>query len=192
MNQFTPKSNNSEVHELRYRISQLEHLVVQNSLNNTNVSNNTSLPSNSYSLLNTQQGLIDRVNELEGLLAASELDNENLKKHLELLNVERNRSEVQLLEKVFRTESDKNDLQHENQLIQIKLVKAQQKLSNIQDYINDLPSQDELDEARKMGLELQEDNQLLEGKLDRMLDNVKSLQKERILLENALQQAELK
>lgn len=190
----TPKSSNSEVHELRYRISQLEHLVVQNSLNNNSSSiglNNSSLPSNSTHL-HTPHGLIDRVNELEGLLAASEHDNDNLKRHLELLHVERNRQEVQLLERVFRTDTEKKDLLHEKELLQVKLTKAQQKLENIQDYINDLPSQDELDEARANVTNLQEENQLLEGKLERMSEHVKVLQKDGMSLESALRRAELK
>jgi chromosome segregation ATPase len=197
--QPTPKSTaTGDIHELRYRISQLEHLIVNNNSSSSSLGSsqihhhqNNSLPSNSTQL-HTPHGLIQRVNELEGLLAASESQNNVLLRRLDELNAEKNRQEVLLLEKLFYKDREMKDLREDHTLLELRFQKNEVKLENIKEYINGLPCQEELDEARAIISKLEEDNHLLEGKVGRMEQQILNLQKDLLEKEKALSDARVR
>jgi len=189
MSAETPKSSNNEIHELRYRISQLEHLIVNASLSTT--LNHSSLPSNS-TLLNTPHGLVERVNELEGLLTASELDNKSIRNELELMKVEKNRQEVILLEKLYKKDSELRDLEHGYNLLEVKYNKSETRIKNIQEYMKDLPCHEELQEAQSIITNLQEENQILNGKISRMTELIRNLRQEVLDKQKTVQDAQIK
>jgi chromosome segregation ATPase len=197
--QQTPKSTaTGDIHELRYRISQLEHLIVNNNSSSSSLGSsqihhhqNNSLPSNSTQL-HTPHGLIQRVNELEGLLAASESQNNVLLRRLDELNAEKNRQEVLLLEKLFYKDREMKDLREDHTLLELRFQKNEVKLENIKEYINGLPCQEELDEARAIISKLEEDNHLLEGKVGRMEQQILNLQKDLLEKEKALSDARVR
>jgi len=192
MTSSTPKSSSTgDIHELRYRISQLEHLIATSSLNSNNSFETSSLPSNS-SALRTPHGLIQRVNELEGLLAASEGENRVLVQNLEQLTAEKNRGEVALLEKLFQKDIELKDVKEDLRLTNVKLQKASTKLENVKDYINGLPCQEELDEAKSIINKLEDDNRLLETKVRRMKEQISKVQVDLLEKEKILSDAEVR
>ena len=153
-----------EVDDLKYRISQLEHLVITASLHNTTVSSS----SNPNASRLTTHGLIERVSQLESLLAASELDNRRLNQEIELLNATQQKLKVNFLEKIREKDLVISDLQQNMELLAVKLSKSQKKLETIEEYVNTLPSQEELDEAKDCISRYETENNLLHDKVDRM------------------------
>lgn len=168
----TPKAgsnNNNELHDLRYRISQLEHLLV-NATINASFSNNPNGNGNPFSSSveprgeQTQHELVSRISDLEGLLAASELENQHLRQELAVFDMDKKRDDVILLEKLYAKDKEVQRLENEVRLLETKLGKAERMLENVKEYINVLPSQDELDEAKETIVKLESDNHVLHQK----------------------------
>lgn len=162
----TPKAgskNNSDLRDLQFRISQLEHLFVSTSLNSSLPNN--SLPSSSPLQEQTQNALIERISDLEGLLAASELENTTLRQQISVINMDKKRDDLILLEKLYAKDREVQRLQNERSLVEAKLQKAERALENVKEYINTLPSQDELDEAKDSITVLESDNHVLRQKV---------------------------
>lgn len=162
----TPKAgskNNSDLRDLQFRISQLEHLFVSTSLNSSLPNN--SLPSSSPLQEQTQNALIERISDLEGLLAASELENTTLRQQISVINMDKKRDDLILLEKLYAKDREVQRLQNETSLVEAKLQKAERALENVKEYINTLPSQDELDEAKDSITVLESDNHVLRQKV---------------------------
>jgi hypothetical protein len=179
------KTHPSEVEDLKYRISQLEHLVITSSLQNTTLS--SSANPNSSRL--TNHGLIERVSQLESLLAASELDNQRLNREIELLSASRHELKVDFLEKLREKDLVISDLEQSMELLQVKLSKTEQRLHTVGEYINTLPAQEELDEAKEIISRFETDNHLLQNKVDSMRLQLNDLQKEYLDKETAYHSA---
>lgn len=174
----TPKApgKGSELRALQYRISQLEHLFVTTSLNSPTV--NSSLSSSDPLSLQTHHGLIERISDLEGLLAASELENKNLRQELAVMDMDKKRDDVILLEKLYSKDRDVERLQNEVHLLEEKLKKSERAIENVKEYINTLPSQDELDEAKDTATRLESDNHVLLQKVRCLEGRVKEQEKD--------------
>lgn len=184
----TPKSAHTELHDLRYRISQLEHLFVNASINSSQCNNSLSSDLRS---VQTQHELIERISDLEGLLAASELENKNLRQNLSVLDMDKKRDDVILLEKLYAKDQEVQRFQNEVHLLQTKLGKAEKMVENVKEYINTLPSQEELDEAKDTVARLESDNHVLcqtvsglEGQLKEQRRNL--TEKNRVLEEQKI------
>ncbi|ODN01833.1 Centrosomal protein of 85 kDa-like [Orchesella cincta] len=182
----TPKSVNGDLHDLRYRISQLEHLFVNSSLNSSLTA--SSLPTSELRTLQTQHELIERISGLEGLLAASELENQNLRQVIAVLEMDKKRDDVILLEKLYAKDKEVQRLQNEVSLLETKLGKSERMIENVKDYINTLPAQDEVDEAKDAIVRLESDNHVLSQKVEVLEGQVKEQQKELIEKSNLIQE----
>ncbi|CAL8102125.1 unnamed protein product [Orchesella dallaii] len=182
----TPKTANGDLHDLRYRISQLEHLFVNASLNSSLTP--SSLPSSELRSLQTQHGLIERISDLEGLLAASELENQNLRQSIAVLEMDKKRDDVILLEKLYAKDKEVQRLQNERSLLETKLGKSERMIENVKGYINTLPAQDEVDEAKDVIVRLESDNHVLNQKVDALERHLKEQQKELIEKSNLIEE----
>ena len=189
----TPKAgskNNNDLHDLRYRISQLEHLFVNATINSTSTPNNGSFNgkgngnsfyypvSDELRSISTQHELISRISDLEGLLAASELENQHLRQDLAVLDMDKKRDDVILLEKLYAKDKEVQRLENEVKLLQTKLGKAERMMENVKEYINTLPAQEEVDEAKEMIVRLEADNHVLSQKGSSLEGQLKAQQKE--------------
>jgi len=193
----TPTSSGrNDLHDLQYRISQLEHLFVNSTLNTgdrygdqTNGNGNFAQEETDSLPELTQQTFINRVSALENLLAASELDNKNLQKQLHDVTVEQNKTEFNLLEKIYAKELEITELQKSVSLLNVKLSKSEARLEHVKDYILKLPSVEELDESQKQLKLLEDENNLLKCKNERISEKNQELQKELIQKEFLYQTA---
>jgi len=151
----------TEVDELKHRISQLEHLVVSATLSAP------SFMDKSTTRL-TPHGLIQRVSQLESLLAASELDNQRLERELQLLNASKQEQEFESFRNIKERDLRIKNVEQDMELLNVKLTKATKKLSSMEEYIHTLPSQQELDDLKQELSKCQVENDLLQDKVDRL------------------------
>jgi len=132
------------------------------------------------------------VNQLEGLLAASEAEVGALREALRNPRVERNRGEVALLERVFRKEGEVKESQAVVSLLQVKLGKAEGRLGHLTEYVQSLPSQEELEEARGEVATLQGERDVLQGQLGRMWEAAEGLRRDLGTLEREKRALEIR
>lgn len=151
----------SEVDELKNRISQLENLVVSATLSAPSFIDKTT------SRL-THHGLLQRVSQLESLLAASELDNQRLEREIQLLNASKQEQEYESFRNVKEKDLRIKNLEQDLELANVRLTKSSKKLGSMEAYIVTLPSQQELDDAKGALKNLHLENDSLQNKLERL------------------------
>ncbi|CAG7731551.1 unnamed protein product [Allacma fusca] len=179
-------SQDTELEEMRYRISQLEHLVISKTIES---SFNTSLPSNATY---TQEVIIERISHLETLLAASELDNKRLNEQIVLLQTAMKRLHVENQEKLKEKNIEIVDIKLQSDLYMKKNEVNERKLKSIETYINTLPSEEELSTANLKIKKLEQNVNELRSKVERVEGRAKVLQTELFQKEKCLQDALMK
>jgi len=181
---YETQNQQDDVEELKSRISQLENLVVTSTLHTSSF-----LDPSTTRL--SQQGLIQRVGQLESLLAASELDNQRLEREVQLLNASKQECEGDFFRSIKERDLRLKDLEQDIELLSVRLAKSTKTIASMEEYINTLPSQEELDDANHALSKSYVEIDLLQDKVDRQEISLnlsqQSLTEKEVLYKEAVQ-----
>jgi chromosome segregation ATPase len=133
--------------------------------------------------------LLHRINQLESLLAGSEIDNRNLNEKLELLNAAKNRQRMELQEEIKQRELEIDKLQEDLNLTELRDSKNTKKLAAVENYIVTLPSEEELRDLQAKVDKLTAENDYLNSRLGTVKRDLNKTQMEMIQKERELQGA---